>query len=152
LTETLITTDDLAKAIDRAIADLKDGTGSELGELASLCYSVSLVKEKSIYSLIPDIVYGLGQEITKFHSLTDMMGIMEEDKRKSLQGLLSDTTGKSIASLDVLKKELCLANPSPNYQTIVEHLSVLKVGSSKLFSKRSSLVMVHAPTPSGMEE
>ena len=151
MTETLITTDDLANTIDRTITDLKDGTGSELSELASLCYSVSLVREKSVYALFPDIIFGLGEEITKVHSLTDMMRVLEEDKRKSLQGLLNDAT-KSVNSLTALKKELCHSSPSPNYQTVVEHLSVLKSSSTKLYSKRTSLVRQQAPIPAGMEE
>lgn len=144
--KTLLTSDDLAKFIDKCAEILeKEKDTSLMYDLSSLFGIIGETKNDNLFFTIQPFVGMLGAEITSFHRLISVP-ILPEDLRTSYEDLFRKSVDIVIKSLKELKEEICLKQ-EPSYEKIVQILGKMGRTFSELYDKRSRVErLIRPPT------
>lgn len=149
-TKPLLFGDQLAKLIDECIADLEEGGGTKLSDLATLMQCLAVTTNVDIYFILPQAIGSFMGEVLLFRQLISIP-ILEDNIRQRYRQKLENAIATVIESLKVLKYEFCQSESINDSKVVTATAAITKSGYS-LYEIREAVLRSQPRTQPYREE
>jgi len=137
LVRSLIDTTNLADLINECTADLRNGTGTRLYDLAQTIDAIAESNSQDYLHVLPQCIGALSQELLASKSMT-MIPMLPEKIREKHVKTLNVAVEQAIKSLEEIKHQLC-DNDNVDFQKLMECAGALHRHAGNLHSERRFL-------------
>lgn len=147
----LISSEHVAKLIDKVIEDLDNGMGFRLYDLASVLDSIAVAKDDPMLHIVPQAVGGFGSTLVNARAIV-ALPMLPEPMRQRLGRITKTAVEKAKESLNTIKEELC-SKDEPDHKDLMNAIGVLFKQAGILLKEVQAVSSRRQSNPSiGMEE